>query len=145
MSVDDHERDCMRYLDGEMSDAERRRFDAHLRSCESCRNLCRDFSRLKEVTDTMKIADLPRTVWDGYWDRIHNRIERRIAWFVFIVGLIMLNGYWIYQAVTDPGLRSFLGLALVFTIGGFAVLFLSVLREKLTVNKSDPYIREVKR
>ncbi len=145
MAGDAHDRDCMRYMDDEMNAEERARFERHLSTCETCRKFCHDMSLLKEVTDTMKVADLPKTVWDGYWDRIYNRIERSVAWFLFVTGLVMLTGYWLYLAVTDPGLRSFLGLSLVLTLGGGAVLFLSVLREKLTINKSDRYIHEVKR
>ena len=93
----------------------------------------------------MKIADLPGAVWDKYWDSIYNRIERSVAWFLFIVGALILNGYWIYRAITNPNLYTITGLGTVFLVVGFAVLFLSVLRGKMTVNKTDRYISEVKR
>lgn len=145
MSAENHEQDCMRYLDGEMSPDERGRFEAHLASCEPCRKACREFTRLKEVTDSMRLADLPETVWDAYWSKIYNRIERSVAWFLFIIGALVVNGYWLYQVITDPELYNVLGLGLAFMLAGFAVLFLSVLREKATVNRTDRYIREVKR
>jgi predicted anti-sigma-YlaC factor YlaD len=145
MYADNHEQDCMRYLDGEMSPDERRRFEIHIASCDSCRKTCRDFARLKEVTDSVRIADLPQTVWDVYWNKVYNRIERSVAWFLFIIGTLIVNGYWLYKAITDPGLYNILGLGLTLMLAGLAVLFLSVLREKATVNKTDRYIREVKR
>jgi predicted anti-sigma-YlaC factor YlaD len=145
MYADNHEQDCMRYLDGEMKPEERREFEIHLASCDSCRETCRDFTRLKEVTDSMKFADLPETVWDTYWNKVYNRIERSVAWFLFIIGALIINGYWLYKAVTEPVLTNILGLGLTLMLAGLAVLFLSVLREKTTVNKADRYIREVKR
>ncbi len=145
MTAENHERDCMRYLDGEMSETERVRFESHLAVCESCRKLRLEFTRLKEATEAMKLADLPEIVWESYWSKVYNRIERSVAWFLFIVGAIIVNGYWLFKVVTNPELRNALGLGLSFMLAGFAVLFLSVLREKAAVNKSDRYIREVKR
>jgi len=93
----------------------------------------------------MKIAELPEAVWEKYWTSVYYKLERSVAWFFFILGSLMIAGYCVYKAVTDPGLHSFVGLGAVFAVIGFAILFLSVLREKLLVNKVDRYISEVKR
>ncbi|MBT4482194.1 MAG: zf-HC2 domain-containing protein [Candidatus Latescibacteria bacterium] len=145
MILEEHQSNLMRYIDREMDENERKAFEKHIETCETCKQLLSDFSMVKEVTGSMKIADLPEAVWDKYWEKIYNRIERSVAWFLFITGALILNGYWIYRAITDPGLYTLVGLGTVLTIVGFLILFLSVLREKLTVNKSDRYISEVKR
>jgi hypothetical protein len=93
----------------------------------------------------MKIADLPEAVWDIYWTGIYNQIERSVAWILFIIGSVMLIGYGLYQVAIDPGIESFVRLALMLMGAGFAVLFLSVVREKMAVNRADRYISEVKR
>ena len=145
MNLEEHQSNLMRYVDNEMDEHERTAFEQHLKTCDTCKRLLNDFSIVKEVTQSMKIADLPEAIWDKYWDSIYNRIERSVAWFLFIVGALILNGYWIYMAITDPNLYTIAGLGTVFLVVGFAVLFLSVLREKMIVNKSDRYISEVKR
>jgi len=145
MKPEEHRKNLMRYMDGEMSARERADFERHIEYCDTCSELLRDFSALKEVTDTMKIADLPEAVWEKYWNSVYNRIERSVAWFLFIVGALILNGYWIYRAVTEPELDNIVRLGLVFLTVGLAVLFLSVLREKRAVNKKDRYISEVER
>ena len=145
MTLEEHQRDVMRFIDGEMDEREREIFEKHLGTCDSCKHLLEDFARLKEVTDSMKLAELPEAVWEKYWDRIYNRIERSIAWFLFIIGALITNGYWIYKVVTDPKLYNIAGLGFVLMVVGFAILFLSVVREKLTVNKTDRYTSEVKR
>ena len=145
MICDSNELNVMRYIDGEMDDQERNVFEKHLESCEKCKDMIREMSALREVTDTMKIAELPEAVWEKYWTGIYNRIERSVAWFFFILGSLMVAGYSLYRAVTDPSLYSFAGLGAVLLVIGFAVLFFSVLREKLAVNKADRYISEVKR
>ena len=145
MTVDDNKERLMRYIDCEMSASERSDFELHLKTCESCMTMFEEMIALKEVTDTMKIAELPEAVWEKYWTGIYNQVERSVAWFVFIIGAIILCGYSVFQAITEPGLSSIVRLGLVLTLVGFAILFLSVLREKITINKKDRYISEVDR
>ena len=145
MPFEEHEKNLMRYFDGEMDDRERAEFKLHLEICESCRNALEEMSALKEVTDSMKLAELPETIWEKYWNNVYNNIERSVAWFLFICGALILLGYWVYQVITDPGIKTIAGLGGVLMLVGFAILLLSVLREKLTVNNSDRYISEVKR
>ena len=145
MTLHEHEINLMRYFDGEMDSQERKEFEKHIETCETCKKTLEEMSELKEVTDSMKIADLPEKVWETYWENVYNKLERSVAWFIFIIGALILNGYWIYRVITDPGLYTIAGLGVVLTLVGFAILFLSVLREKLTVNKHDRYISEVKR
>ena len=145
MTFEHNEIDVMRYIDHEMSADERTSFEAHLGSCDRCRNLLNDMTSLKEVTDSMKIADLPETVWEKYWEGVYNKLERSIAWFLFILGSLIVTGYGIYEAIMDPSLRNLAGLGMLIMVIGFAVLLLSVLREKITINSKDKYISEVKR
>ena len=145
MSLDQDKMNLMRYLDGEMTASERTDFERHLETCDECRRFLADMSELKEVTESMKIADLPETVWEKYWTGIYNRIERSVAWFLFIIGAVMMIGYSMYQAFTDPTIDSFVRLAGTLMVAGFAVLLLSVIREKFAVNRADRYISEVKR
>ena len=145
MTFEHNEIDVMRYIDHEMTASECASFESHLESCNVCRNLLNDLSSLKEVTDSMKIAELPETVWEKYWEGVYNKLERSIAWFLFILGSLIVTGYGVYQAIMDPSLRNLAGLGTLILIIGFAILLLSVLREKLTVNSKDRYISEVKK
>ena len=145
MVFNHNEIDVMRYIDDEMSSAERETFKKHLDFCSKCKNLLKEMSSLKEVTDSMKIADLPEAVWEKYWSGIYNRIERSVAWFFFILGSLILTGYSIYNIIRDPSLHNIIGLGVLLVVIGLAILFLSVLREKISVNRADRYISEVKR
>jgi predicted anti-sigma-YlaC factor YlaD len=145
MTVERHTLDLMRYIDREMTAEERLEFEKHLAVCDQCRNMLNEMNQMKEATDTVKIADLPEAVWERYWTGIYNRIERSVAWFLFIAGALILTLYGLFKVVTDPGVTTIVGLGVIFLVVGFAVLMLSVLREKLAVNKVDKYISEVKR
>jgi len=145
MIFDEHKVNAMRYIDGEMDSEERMEFTAHLASCETCRSLVNEFGMLKEVTNRVKIADLPETAWEQYWTSVYNRLERSVAWFLFILGAFILTVYSLYRFIVDPGIEAVVRLGTILMGVGFAILFLSVLREKLTINRSDRYIAEVKR
>ena len=62
MPFEEHEKNLMRYFDGEMNAQEREEFKKHLETCESCKTALGEMSALKEVTDSMKIADLPEAI-----------------------------------------------------------------------------------
>lgn len=145
MTLDEHIRDAMRYVDNEMNEQERRDFEVHLAECGRCREAVAELTEMKEVTRDMKLADLPERIWDTYWEGIYNRIERSVAWFLFILGAVILTGYSLWLFIVDPGIETAVRLGVVLMMAGFAVLLLSVLREKLTVNRHDRYISEVKR
>ena len=93
----------------------------------------------------MKITELPETVWEHYWEKVYNRIERSVAWFIFILGTCIISLYGIFKVVTEPNINTFVGLGTILALVGFAILFLSVLREKHNVNKIDRYMSEIKR
>ena len=145
MVFDEHAEKLMRYIDGEMNAEERYVFEEHLKTCAECSSQLNEMAALKEVTDTMKIADLPEAVWEKYWTGVYNRIERSVAWVLFIAGSLILIGYWLYRVITEPALHNFVGLGLMLMLCGFLVLLLSVIREKFAVNRADRYISEVKR
>jgi len=145
MTFDEHRMRQMKYMDDELDDRELAEFETHLAECESCRKALGEFSKVKEVTDSMKIADLPEAVWEKYWDSVYNRLERSVAWFLFIAGALILNLYWLYRVITEPNIDNIVSFGTVLMVAGLAILFLSVLREKMAVNKTDKYISEVKR
>jgi len=51
------ETDGMRYIDGEMSTAERAAFEEHLSSCGECRQSMDELGSVERLTGMMKIRD----------------------------------------------------------------------------------------
>jgi anti-sigma factor RsiW len=136
------------FLDGELSPAERKAFEEELkRDPELARELAA-IQSMKEVTDTMKLSEFPDRIWERYWEGTYNRLERRLGWLLFSIGAMVLLGTGLYELVMallkDVGEPWWIRVAIGAVCGGIAILFVSVLRERLFMLQKDPY-REVKR
>jgi predicted anti-sigma-YlaC factor YlaD len=140
------------YLDKELTEAEAREVEAHLETCPACRRELEEQKQLLEVTDAMKFMKPPAELWERYWDHIYNRLERRIGWIFLSIGAIILAAWGLYALVTialpdfwnDPSLHIAVKIGTIIAGLGVAVLFVSILRERLFTMKTDRY-REVKR
>ena len=96
----------------------------------------------------MKQKAPPEEVRDKFWINVYNRLERSIGWIIFTVGAVILITYGLFKAVesilSDTQLVGIVKVGILAAIAGLVILFVSVLREKLFVRKSDPY-KEVQR
>jgi predicted anti-sigma-YlaC factor YlaD len=138
------ESDGMRYLDGEMSPAERSEFEEHIERCETCRRSLVRFRELQSLTRRVKMKDPTDEFWESYWKSIYRRLERKTAWIFIIVGAAMLIGYELYRTVASFGKITFEKIALVIFIIGALLLLVSIIRERLHQYKVDRY-RDIER
>ena len=130
----------MAYLDGEMSPTERQAFEELLEQQPEWRD---EFNEMLKVTESTKLLHLrppDPTVWDGEWEEIDNRIQKKFGWLVTLVGAMILIVYGLVKAIlfTD-NLWAQSGIALVTL--GFLVLFLAALRGRLLEIPRDRYRR----
>ena len=72
-----HYEDVMRYFDNEMDYEERKKFEFHLGECVFCNHLLNNFLIINAIINSMKLAVLPETVWDNYWNKIRDKIGRK--------------------------------------------------------------------
>ena len=138
----------MGYLDNELADGQREQLERHLAECKDCWEELEEFKKLKMITDDMDLAEPEDKLWEDYWGGIYNRIERGIGWILFSIAAIVLLIYGGFHAieemVKDPTVSIVLKVGLLVLIAGLAVLFVSVLRERLYFRKKDRY-KDVRR
>jgi len=138
----------MGYLDNELSDEQRQRFEEHLAGCGECASELEEFKKLKAITDEVTLVEPEDRIWQEYWDGIYNRIERGVGWILFSVAAILLTIYGgfkvIEELIKDPTVGMILKIGLLALIAGIAILFVSVLRERLYFWKKDRY-KDVRR
>jgi predicted anti-sigma-YlaC factor YlaD len=148
MTCHDYKDLLMGYLDNELSDEQRNRFEEHLAGCPECVGELKEFQKLKAITDEVTLVEPEDRIWQDYWHGIYNRIERSIGWLIFSVAAILLTIYGgfklIETIITDATVGMLLKLGLLALIVGLAILFVSALRERIYFWSKDRY-RNVRR
>lgn len=143
MTCHDYKDLMMGYLDNELSDEQKRQFEEHLAGCSECKAELEEFRKLKSITDEVTLVEPEDRIWQDYWSGIYNRIERSIGWIVFSVAAILLTIYGgfklIEELIKDDTVGMLLKVGLLALIVGLAILFVSVLRERLYFWQRDRY------
>ena len=149
MSCEEFKPMMMAYIDDELPDEDRRRFERHLEGCESCARELSEFASLKEELAMVKFAEPTDAELERYWRSIYNRLERGLGWILFSAGAIVLLCYGAFvlleEVIRDPNVALAVKIGVSALIVGAVVLFVSLLRERLAIRKSDKYSREVER
>jgi predicted anti-sigma-YlaC factor YlaD len=138
----------MAYLDGEIEEKDKSEVEKHLSGCKNCRQEYQSFAKLKEVTNSMRFADLSDQLWAGYWKGIYRRIERGAGWIFFSIGAIILLAFGAFQffqeLFADPGISWIVKVGISTCAFGAIVLLVSIIRERLFLFKTERY-KEVER
>ncbi len=132
------------YLDGELEPEEERRIEAHIQSCSACQQEYQLMKRLVVgTTAACAIEEPPEEVWDTFLDSVYNRLERKTGWLLVIVGSIGLVLLGLVLYITLPWASPLTKVLVMLPGIGLFMLFLSVLRQRLRIAKTDRYSREV--
>jgi hypothetical protein len=148
MTCQDYKNLMMGYLDDELDDEQQKTLQQHLESCPECRAELEEFSQLKQVTDDAALRQPEDVLWRQYWGGVYNRIERGAGWVLLPAASILLLMYGgfrlIERLVKDPTVDIILKAGVVVLVAGLAILFVSVLRERIYFRKRDRY-KDVRR
>ena len=149
MSCEDYKHWITGYIDDELSDDQRRQLEDHLDACEACRYQLERFTALKEDLAMLKFKEPSDADLERYWGGVYNRLERGVGWILFSLGSIIALSYGavklVEEVVQDPEIALILKIGVLALIFGCVVLFVSIVRERLTLRKTDKYSREVER
>lgn len=133
----------MAALDNECSPEERRELDRALQLDPALQREWHELQRVKELSTMINVRKPPEEVWNNYWAQVYARNERKVAWVLISIGGIVLLSWGLWQTIlnvlSEMGLPGFIKFAIGVLSAGFVVLAASVVREKLFVNKHDPY------
>jgi hypothetical protein len=136
------------YLDENLTPEEKNELFEILDNNAKLKKEFEEQKRIKEALSVMMLQNPSREAWDGYWTELYNKLERGFAWILISIGAIIVLAFAAIQFVeklleTDKlPLLEKAGIFLL--IIGFAVLVVSLLREKLFKNKHDKF-KEVQR
>ncbi|HET6429229.1 MAG TPA: zf-HC2 domain-containing protein [Phycisphaerae bacterium] len=149
MNCRDYEPMLAAYVDGELSEQDRGRLQEHLSGCLGCTDRLAELTALQEELAMIKFTEPTDVDLQRYWAGVYNRLERGVGWILLSVGSILLLCYGAFKLiegiVTDPKVALVVKIGVVALVFGVVILFVSLLRERLAVRKSDKYSREIER
>lgn len=131
------------YVDGELSDDQKREFEEALRHDPDLRAELEEFMGLKDLTGIIKYADLPDEVWESYWESIYKKLERGTGWIFFSIGAIGLLCYGLFELFYKLYTNSEIPMLVKVLVSAFGVgsatLLVSFARERLFAYKRERY------
>lgn len=131
------------HMDGELTQQNEQRVTVHLEQCLHCRALLADLKTLREAAMTTQLREPAEEQWNERPQSLISRGARGLGWTLAMVWVVAVGGFALWQLLTSP---EGLGVKLMVVGGGgaLALLFLSVLLDRLHHARSDRY-REVER
>ncbi len=150
MSETSQEYEAMRslisgYLDGELDAEDRERVEQYAQANAEYRREIEEMRETVAAADALEPEPVPDEVWDTFLDGVYNRVERRVGWILTATGAAAVLIVALYFLVVLPWAPTAVKVAVELLLVGLAVLFVSVLRQRLFMMKSDRYSRDVKR
>ena len=133
------------FLDGELEEDDRQKLERHLATCEACASEFKKMKRIVDASAGLSVTPPPEEVWDTFMDGVWNRAERGTGWAIFIVGVVILALWGVYAFATEPWGSALVKVLVATPFVGLGIVFISVLRQRMFVAKTDRYSKEVKR
>lgn len=132
-------------IDGELSPNETAQLETHLNTCDDCRSEYEKLRTLAAAASNLYVPLPHDEIWDNFSERVYNRFERKLGWILFLIGIIALLGFGMYQAAVLPWASLPVKILTALAGTGLITLLVSVLRQRLAVLKEDRYSRDVLR
>jgi anaerobic C4-dicarboxylate transporter len=137
-----------RFIRDELTPSEKEELESILKDNPELEKELSEQKRIKEALKKMQLKNPSKEVWDSYWLKTFNKAERKFAWLLFLAGAVVVISYAVIEALDK--FISETGTPLLFKIGiaaltaGMVLLLISVVREKFSTYKKDPY-KEIER
>ena len=127
------------YIDGELTQQQRQRVEIHCDNCTECRQILDELKQLRNDVGKSRLSEYGEDKWRESMDDTTTRISRGIGWLLLIGGALAIGGIVLLGFITDPTLELHMKVIIGAIYGGLAVLFISVLRQRLIERKTDKY------
>lgn len=138
--IDEHVGELLSgYIDGELTQQDRQRVEIHCESCMQCSQLRDELCDLRMQVGGTRLSEVGEDKWREMMDDTAVQATHGIGWLLLIGGVLAFAGVGIYEFVTDHSVEWYVKLFVATVYGGFAALFVSVLRQRLIERKSDKY------
>ena len=125
------------YIDGELTQQERQRVELLCDANPEIRKQLEELRELRERVSGAQLSVLGEDTWRENMTEVST--TRGIGWVLLIGGLLAIAGIGIYEFVIDTSIELYMKVIVSAIWGGGALLFISVLRQRLIERKTDKY------
>ena len=138
--IDEHVGELLSgYIDGELTQQQRQRVEIHCGTCSDCESELNALRALRRDVSNSRLSEYGEDVWREKMDDTTVKATRSIGWLLFLGAVLICGGVGIYEFVFDSSMGTFEKLLVGAVYGGLALLFFSVLRQRLIERKADKY------
>lgn len=138
--IDEHVGELLSgYIDGELTQQQRQRVEIHCGNCGDCESELNALRALRRDVSNSRLSEYGEDVWREKMDDTTVKATRSIGWLLFLGAVLICGGVGIYEFVFDSSMGTFEKTMIGAVYGGLALLFFSVLRQRLIERKADKY------
>jgi hypothetical protein len=127
------------YIDGELTQQDRQRVDIHCDSCSACRQERDDLMALRSDVGKLKLSTIGEDHWREDMNDVTVKATRGIGWLLLGGGILAVAGFGLFAFIFSDQISITEKLMAGAIYGGLAILFISVLRQRLVERKTDKY------
>jgi hypothetical protein len=127
------------YLDNELTQQESQRIELHLETCARCREVLEELREAQQAAQKLELAQPSHEEWRHMESHILEKSSRGLGWVILIVWSIITAAYSIFQFAMSPSEPLFEKILVFGLFLGIALLFLSVLSERIRESRTDRY------
>ncbi len=127
------------YIDGELTQQQRQHVDIHCEACAACKKELDELRALRTDIGRAQLSESGEDIWREEMNDTTVSASRGIGWLLFIGGVLVMAGIGIFEFVIDSSIPTMFKVITGIIYGGLAMLFFSVLRQRLIERKTDKY------
>jgi predicted anti-sigma-YlaC factor YlaD len=127
------------YIDRELTQQEAQKVELHLATCNECREVLEELQLAKQAAEDLDIQQPSREEWKEMEHHILERATRGVGWIILIVWSIATSAYGALHYALSPTEPLFQKILIFGLFLGFALIFFSVLMERVRESRTDRY------
>lgn len=127
------------FVDGELTQQQRQLVSLHCDVCEECRETLTKLRELRHSIGKAHLSEVGEDKWRETMNDSKIQATRNIGWLMFIAGLLAITGIGVFGFLFSDDISVGMKLIIIGVYGGLALLFFSVLRQRLIERKTDKY------
>ena len=127
------------YLDGELTQQERQKVGVYLERDERYREILAELERVKTETERLHYEEPSSGDWKTMEKSLVQDVSRGLGWIILSIWAVSLTSYGLWELAAAPD-EPLTGKLLVFGFFlGVALLFCSVLTQRMRESRTDKY------